>query len=1037
MAELINEKGFVNLLKNELYALIDEEMAKNMEMDCDLVDELVNAIEALENCENENLTVVLPLILSDGSILSKRIRRKVNGRKAFMRITAVAAAFAVFISGANQIPGKDGKSVLGYAVDELIENVGKIFGIESLTENEDTNMPEKEEENETEEAEKEETTSLPEEEIIEQNKKEPIKASERTMMSIELITDEHFKTSYLWQEKLDLSGLKVIAVYSDNSQEEIQLSECEISGFNSLKIGEQTVTVKYNGFTASFKVIVSRTEQNNEETRTITNVECNVTDTLIRTIGTECPITGKKWRYVYSDGTFSPYYNYNKNEVKLISEYDSQLIDTPQTLTYQVPNGMTFTVTVILYDNTVENEKTVRTLKIDSAPQGMYLYSGSFTDYFAYVGEPVDFSQFKIKITYTDDTSEIVTLGESKIQTFGTMTTDRPSPYGGYKIVFAYGDYRGTLTYDVIIRTELLSYRIDERIWFTYHISEAPAEFTYKKLVIGTLSDTTKEVYLDVEYRGYDPTKTGPIVLQAYYQGEYLCDVLAGYIYDDNNYAIVERPQTEFYSIDDSFEFIPSVKVAYYYDRDHYRTLGDVVDIYGDIVNDNDAYLAYDKHLCAEGIWGLNFRVHSQAMMYYSLKAYNPEKQGAMTGEWYSPYEESLVITEFGEYTVNFKLYNVVENENGTPIRTGINTEFSLDITVKEKPVSYEVEAPDDIFINIQDIYTEFYDKLKVYAIYEDGRREEIKDYRADRYLPSHNIQSDLLYISVYLPDDSKKTFKVYAYTDGYENSWYIKTKKNNQTYKPNTDISKTNNAIWLVSAKGDEYSVSIKELQTDEYTVEGWDTTVPGTYTATVTLHHEILGDLKTTFNYTVDYYTPKMEVVFDSYYDPRYEYTNENFKVIYTDSMNQTYEITDYEYYIKQDWSIATWNLYIEHSDPYNIYIDPSTKEEKIWIFKLPLTPACNGITAERNPSGKIVLSILNDIPDDENIKYVVQYQFYSENKQLGYRDTTSHSKTITTYKSDTAVSVSAYISAYLIDEDGKEYCIFYRKSYSAKIV
>lgn len=692
MAELINENGFVNLLKNELYALIDEEMAKNMEMDCDLIDELVNAIETLENCENENLTVVLPLILSDGSILSKRIRRKVNGRKAFMRITAVAAAFAVFISGANQIPGKGGKSVLSYAVNELIENVSKILGIESLTKNEDTNMPEKEEENETEEAEKEETTSLPEEEIIEQNKNEPIKASERTMMSIELITDEHFKTSYLWQEKLDLSGLKVIAVYSDNSQEEIQLSECEISGFNSLKIGEQTVTVKYNGFTASFKVIVSRTEQNNEATRKITNVECRENGVLIKAVGTEDPVTNIKWRYVYSDGTFSPYYKYNKDEVTLISEYNNQLIDVEQVLTYQVPNGMTFTVTVILYDNTVENEKVVDSLHVESVPEGMHRYSYNYNrEYFAYVNESVDFSQFKIKITYTDGTSEIVTVGESQIQTFGTMTTERPSPHGGYGMVFAYGNYKLAFVYDVIIRTELLSYRIDKRFWYVYHISEAPAEFTCEKLIIGTLSDTSEEVYLDVEFKGYDPTKTGLIKLQAYYQGEYLCDVLGGYIYDDNSYAIVERPQTEFYSIDDTFEIIPSVKVAYYYDRDHYRTLGDVIDIYGDIVNDNDAYLAYDKHLCAEGIWGLNFRVHSQAMMYYSLKAYNPEKQGAMTGEWYSPYEESLVITEFGEYTVNFKLYNVVENENGTPIRTGINTEFSLDITIKEKPVSYEV----------------------------------------------------------------------------------------------------------------------------------------------------------------------------------------------------------------------------------------------------------------------------------------------------------------------------------------------------------
>lgn len=1032
--ELINQNNFVSILKNELYALIDEELAKDTEMDCDLIDELVNAIEALEQCEDENPAVVLPLIFADGTILSKRIRTKVNGKKTAMRITALAAAFALILSGANSIPTADGKSVLVYAVDEILEGIGNFFGIEffNQTNNDSSTV--------------EESTTTPSEEITEQNNdeqtvtdSETVSVTKPEIVSIELITYGNFKTSYLWKEELDLTGLKVVAVYSDDTEKTIPTNDCEISGFNSLKLGEQLVTVKYNGFSAYFKVTVSKTEQNNAETRTITNVECRVGDVLIKAVGTEDPITNVQWRYVYSDGTFSPYYKYNKEEVTLISEYNNQLIDVEQVLTYQVPNGMKFTVTVILYDNTVEDEKVVREMRIDEVPEGMHRYSYNYNrEYFAYVNESVDFSQFKIKITYTDGTSEIVTLGESNIQTFGTMTTERPSPYNGYKIVFAYGNYKLAFVYDVIIRTELLSYRIDELFWYVYHISEAPAEFTCEKLIIGTLSDTTEEVYLDVEYRGYDPTKTGLIELEVYYQGEYLCDVLGGYIYEDNSYAIIERPQTEFYSTDNSFQFMPSVTLSYYYSKDKYRTLGEVSEVFGDVAHSGTNRMAYDDYCGYQGIYNFGFyNASSRSRVTYTLNAYDPETQGTMFANTYDTYAESLKIRTFGEYTVNFKLYDVLEDENGNYARGDVITEFSLDITVKQSPVSYEVEAPNNIFINIQDIYTEFYDKLKVYAIYEDGRREEINNYRVDRYLPSRNIQSDIIWIRVYLPDDTKEYFTVYAYTDGYEDSWYIQTKRNNQTYDPNTDISKTNNSIILCSAESEETYISIKELQTDEYTIEGWDTTVPGTYTATVTLHHEILGDLKTTFDYTVDYYTPKMEVVFDSYYDPRYEYTNENFKVIYTDSMNQTYEITDYEYYIKKDSIIATWNLYIEYSDPYKIYIDPSTKEEKIWRFKLPLAPACNGITAERNQKGEIVLSILNDLPDDENIKYVVRYQFYSENKQLGYYNETSYSKTITTYKADTAISVSAYVSAYLVDENGKEYCIYYNRPHSAKIV
>ena len=44
VAELINQNNFVDILKNELYSLIDEELAKDIDMDCDLIDELVNSI---------------------------------------------------------------------------------------------------------------------------------------------------------------------------------------------------------------------------------------------------------------------------------------------------------------------------------------------------------------------------------------------------------------------------------------------------------------------------------------------------------------------------------------------------------------------------------------------------------------------------------------------------------------------------------------------------------------------------------------------------------------------------------------------------------------------------------------------------------------------------------------------------------------------------------------------------------------------------------------------------------------------------------
>ena len=68
------------------------------------------------------------------------------------------------------------------------------------------------------------------------------------------------------------------------------------------------ITIEYKGFKTTFNVTVSRTAQNDEATRTITNIECDMTGKdVIVPKGTEHPAFYKKvkYRYVYSDGTFS------------------------------------------------------------------------------------------------------------------------------------------------------------------------------------------------------------------------------------------------------------------------------------------------------------------------------------------------------------------------------------------------------------------------------------------------------------------------------------------------------------------------------------------------------------------------------------------------------------------------------------------------------------------------------------------------------------------------------------------------------------
>ena len=62
------------------------------------------------------------------------------------------------------------------------------------------------------------------------------------------------KTEYQLREKLDLSGLVIEGTYTDGSTSVI--NDYTVSGYNALKAGTQTVTVKYGDFTTQFTVNV-------------------------------------------------------------------------------------------------------------------------------------------------------------------------------------------------------------------------------------------------------------------------------------------------------------------------------------------------------------------------------------------------------------------------------------------------------------------------------------------------------------------------------------------------------------------------------------------------------------------------------------------------------------------------------------------------------------------------------------------------------------------------------------------------------------
>ena len=87
----------------------------------------------------------------------------------------------------------------------------------------------------------------------------------KTLNSIEIKT-EPTKTTYKKGEQLNLAGGQITAKYSDNSTQDINMTTgVTTSGFDSSTVGEKTITVTYQGKTATFKVKVTDMEYHEKE----------------------------------------------------------------------------------------------------------------------------------------------------------------------------------------------------------------------------------------------------------------------------------------------------------------------------------------------------------------------------------------------------------------------------------------------------------------------------------------------------------------------------------------------------------------------------------------------------------------------------------------------------------------------------------------------------------------------------------------------------------------------------------------------------
>lgn len=136
-------------------------------------------------------------------------------------------------------------------------------------------------------------------------------AATAKLQSIELTPPD--KTSYPVGEKLDLAGMKLIAVYDDGTRKDVT-AEAKVSGFDSARTGKKIVTVEYQGLQETFtvqivpKVSVKKLIVSPAEASLVIGGQQAVTVTARLNDGSSRTVTANS-TFVSSDGSVADVYD--------------------------------------------------------------------------------------------------------------------------------------------------------------------------------------------------------------------------------------------------------------------------------------------------------------------------------------------------------------------------------------------------------------------------------------------------------------------------------------------------------------------------------------------------------------------------------------------------------------------------------------------------------------------------------------------------------------------------------------------------------
>ena len=298
------------------------------------------------------------------------------------------------------------------------------------------------------------------------------------------------KTTYIKGESLDLTGGIITVSYEDKTTDNIPMtsSNVKVSGYNSSQVGNQTITVTYQGRQTTFEVTVK-----NEVTLITIKKEINKT-TYIK--GETLDLSGGIITVSYEDKTTADI-PMTSSEVQVTGYNSNQIGNQTLTITYQ---GKTLTFEVI-----VKNEVNNITIKTNPTK----------TTYIK--GESLDLSGGVITASYEDKTTADIPMTSSEVQ----ITGYNASKTGKQTITVTYQGRQ--TTFEVTVKNDI------EKI----EIKTKPSKITYIKgealdvtggiitvLYEDNTSATIPMTSSDIEITGYNRNELGTQTITVTYQGQ-------------------------------------------------------------------------------------------------------------------------------------------------------------------------------------------------------------------------------------------------------------------------------------------------------------------------------------------------------------------------------------------------------------------------------------------------------------------------------------------------------------------------------------